>query len=44
MNVPQVKPEDAGWFQRMMPTWVVMKWRRKFTHCDPILMELVTNM
>jgi cation diffusion facilitator CzcD-associated flavoprotein CzcO len=29
MNVPQVKPEDAGWFQRLMPTWMVMKWRRK---------------
>jgi cation diffusion facilitator CzcD-associated flavoprotein CzcO len=36
MNVPQKKPEDAGWFQRMMPTWLVMKWRRKSTHYDLI--------
>jgi cation diffusion facilitator CzcD-associated flavoprotein CzcO len=30
MAVPQMKPEDAGWFQRLMPDWLVMKWRRKF--------------
>jgi cation diffusion facilitator CzcD-associated flavoprotein CzcO len=30
MNVPQKKPEDIGWLQRMMPKWVVSKWARKF--------------
>jgi len=31
MSVPQAKPEDAGWFQRMMPRWVMEKWLRMFT-------------
>ena len=31
MAVPQMKPEDAGWFQRLMPTWLMMKWTRRFS-------------
>lgn len=31
MSVPQAKPEDAGWFQRMLPRWVMSKWLRTFT-------------
>ncbi|KAH3942672.1 hypothetical protein HBH70_072720 [Parastagonospora nodorum] len=31
MAVPQTKPGDAGWFQRLIPTWLMMKWTR-FVH------------
>jgi cation diffusion facilitator CzcD-associated flavoprotein CzcO len=30
MNVPQMKPDEGSWFQKLMPTWLVLKWRRKF--------------
>jgi cation diffusion facilitator CzcD-associated flavoprotein CzcO len=36
LNSPQKKPEDIGWFQKMLPEWVVLKWARKFTPLEQL--------
>lgn len=32
MSVPQKKPEDMNWFQRMIPEWMWLRWERKSKH------------
>lgn len=29
MSVPQKKPEDMNWFQRMIPEWMWLRWKRE---------------
>lgn len=42
MSVPQKKPEDMNWFQRMIPEWMWLRWKRKFFRLGPRCTHLLT--
>ncbi|OAK95719.1 FAD/NAD(P)-binding domain-containing protein [Phaeosphaeriaceae sp. SRC1lsM3a] len=38
MSVPQKKPEDMNWFQRMIPEWMWLRWKRFIHTLMPVIL------